>query len=138
MKNKAGKLSKGLGYKCKCGTTDPLDFYPYKKDYCKKCHRAEVKNKRWEIKKKAVEYKGGECEICGYDQCLDNLVFHHVDPNSKSDKLRMKRSKHVYSVTGFSRKWEKVKAEIDKCVMVCRNCHGEIEAGLVSVQGLSI
>ena len=46
------------------------------------------------LKVKAVEYKGGKCEICGYnkcgkceicgyDKCIDALEFHHLDPQKK-------------------------------------------------------
>ena len=34
-------------------------------------------------KLKLVEYKGGECERCGYNKCIDSLEFHHIDPNEK-------------------------------------------------------
>lgn len=66
-----------------------------------------------EHKQKAVDYKGNKCFDCG--QSFPNCVydFHHINPNTKdmnpSDIVRL----------GF----EKAKTELDKCVMLCANCH---------------
>lgn len=61
----------------------------------------------------AVEYKGGKCCRCGYDKHYAALQFHHVDPSTKTAKW-----------TGFrNRSWDEVKRELDKCEMVCANCH---------------
>ena len=59
--------------------------------------------------------------MCGYDRCLVNLHFHHVDPAAKQFKVSVSsgRSLRAYA------------AEARKCVLVCANCHGEIEAGLI-------
>lgn len=74
--------------------------------------------KRQENKKKAVEYKGGKCEICGYDKCIDALEFHHQDSTKKENIL----SKMM------SCAWERIKKELDKCKLVCANCHREIHS----------
>ena len=83
---------------------------------CKSCFNAYC-IKRWiKRKKDAIEYKGGECEKCGYDKYYGSLEFHHRNPKEKDaqwDKLRLKS-------------WDAIKKEIDKCDLVCRNCHGEI------------
>lgn len=73
------------------------------------------KRRRW-LKKVLVESKGGKCEVCGYDRCIRSLQFHHIDPNTKDFDL----SRGTYS-------YEKMKAEIDKCMLLCANCHGEAE-----------
>jgi hypothetical protein len=74
---------------------------------------------RWiRIKQKAIEYKGGSCIQCGYNRYYGALEFHHLDPNEKDcqwDKLRLKA-------------WSKITAELDKCVMLCANCHREEHA----------
>lgn len=71
----------------------------------------------------AVEYKGGACEICGYNKCEIALVFHHLNPTQKDFAL---------SMGGYTRSWEKVKKELDKCTLLCSNCHAETHANLVN------
>ena len=61
------------------------------------------------------------CAVCGYDRCVINLHFHHVDPSQKSFPMTMALGK---SIATF-------RAEASKCVLVCANCHGEIEAGVI-------
>lgn len=71
--------------------------------------------------------KTGGCVICGYKKCLDSLVFHHINPNNKyKRKNYIKRD--ASNLT--SRSWRKLLTEIDKCTIVCANCHAEIHAGL--------
>lgn len=77
-----------------------------------------------ENKKKAVEYKGGCCSICGYKKCLSALEFHHPDP---SQKERFSNSRGLNRRKSF----ENQKPEIDKCVLVCSNCHREIHENLI-------
>jgi len=75
-----------------------------------------IKNRRQKLKEQAVEYKGGCCERCGYNKCNWALDFHHLDPKEKD-----------FSFSQCSTiSWDKLKNEIDKCVMVCSNCHREI------------
>jgi len=77
---------------------------------------------RKRTKQKLVEYKGGECEICGYSKCIEALHFHHKNENEKD-----------FSIAGKSLSFERLKEEVDKCVLVCSNCHSEIHAGLVKI-----
>ena len=70
---------------------------------------------RRRVKLKLVEYKGGKCENCGYNTCIDALEFHHKDPNEKD-----------FTISGKSWSFEKLKIESDKCILVCSNCHKEI------------
>lgn len=42
-----------------------------------------MQRKREKLKKDAIEYKGGKCQICGYDKCDSALEFHHLDPSQK-------------------------------------------------------
>ena len=81
-------------------------------------------NSRRPVRKKlAVEYLGSRCIICGYDKCLDAFDFHHVDPTNKTD-----------SVTKFYLHTEKkLKAELDKCVLLCCRCHREVHAGITKL-----
>ena len=84
---------------------------------CKKCMVEYDRNKRHRIKEKLVEYKGGKCEICGYDRCLNALDFHHKNKQEKSFALNS---------ANFNRSFEELKREADKCILVCSNCHREI------------
>lgn len=70
---------------------------------------------RQRAKIKLVEYKGGKCERCGYNKCIDALDFHHRDPNEKD-----------FTIGGKSWSFERLKKEADKCILVCANCHREI------------
>ena len=83
---------------------------------CGKCSSAAVQKRRDKLKVMAVEYMGGSCKFCGYAKCLSSLVFHHTDPTEKDFSI---------SAGGYTRSWEKVKVELDKCIMLCSNCHGE-------------
>ena len=88
---------------------------------CKKCRSAAVVKKRTNAKKKLIDLFGGACQWCGYDTCLRCLHFHHVDPAQKSFAI---------SANGRTHAWEKLLAEAKKCILVCSNCHGEIESGI--------
>jgi hypothetical protein len=91
---------------------------------CKKCAVDAVIKRRKKVKQMAVAYKGGVCQECGYHRCIDVLEFHHLDPKQKDFGIANK---------GYTRSWEKIKKELDKCVMVCANCHREIHAGLIEI-----
>lgn len=85
-----------------------------------------VAKRRKKVRILAVEYKGGQCERCGYDRCIEAFDFHHKDPTQKDFGI---------SSYGHSRSWERVKNELDKCVMLCANCHREIHAELAASNG---
>ncbi len=83
-----------------------------------------VIKRRKKVKDLALEYKGGKCQICGYSKCSAALELHHIIPKDKSFGIGEK---------GYTRSWEKVKAELDKCVLLCANCHREVEAGITQL-----
>jgi formate hydrogenlyase subunit 6/NADH:ubiquinone oxidoreductase subunit I len=70
---------------------------------------------RQRTKQKAVEYKGGKCIRCGYSRCIRAMKFHHLDPTQKD-----------FTIAGKSMSWERIRVELDKCILVCGNCHDEI------------
>lgn len=76
-----------------------------------------VQKRRLKIKEMAIEYKGGKCELCGYEKCKGALEFHHLDSSRKDFSI---------GESGHSRSWKRVKLELDKCICVCANCHREI------------
>jgi hypothetical protein len=75
---------------------------------------------RQRAKLRAIKYKGGRCQICGYDKCVRALIFHHLDPSHKD-----------FTIGGKSKSWNKIQSELDKCVFLCANCHAEVHAGLL-------
>ena len=87
---------------------------------CTKCNTEAVQRRRDKLKIMAVEYKGGCCERCGYDKFIGALEFHHKNPLEKDFGI---------SSSGWTRSFEKMKPELDKCILLCANCHRE-EHGL--------
>ncbi len=83
-----------------------------------------VAKRRRKIKTMAIAYKGGECQVCGYKRYQGALDLHHTDPTTKEFGI---------GDDGYTRSWEKVRVELDKCVLVCANCHREVEAGIVKL-----
>jgi hypothetical protein len=84
--------------------------------------RARGKRYRLDKKLKAIEYKGGRCQICAYSRCTAALEFHHSDPSQKDFAINKALSNHW--------KWDKIKLELEKCILVCANCHREIHENL--------
>lgn len=86
------------------------------KEFLRWSNYKRLYNSRKRLKEKLVAYKGGKCEICGYDKCIIALDFHHLDPNEKDFNIG----------GGAAISFEKCKKEVDKCILVCSNCHREI------------
>jgi 5-methylcytosine-specific restriction endonuclease McrA len=80
-----------------------------------------VTKRRKKLKRMAVELMGGKCSLCGYHKCIRALEFHHLDPLKKEFAL---------STKGLTRSWDKIKEELLKTVLLCANCHREVEDGL--------
>ena len=91
---------------------------------CGKCASVWVIDHRRRKKEKLVEMFGGKCVVCGYKKYAGALDFHHVDSKSKIFAL---------SVKGLSYSWESILREAKKCVLVCKNCHTEIEAKIITL-----
>ena len=104
-------------HKCKCGESDPKQFYGRKKTECKKCFNKRSVSRRQNLKQIAVEHLGGKCQRCGYDKYIGALEFHHKDPTQKD-----------MGIAGSGKKWETIKEEVEKCMLLCANCHREIHA----------
>lgn len=80
-----------------------------------------VKKRRKKIRKMAIEILGGKCVNCGYDRCSDALDIHHRNSSEKDFGI---------SARGYTRSWEKIKDELNKCDLLCANCHRELHAQL--------
>ncbi len=89
---------------------------------CAKCRSEAVSRRRRRVKAILVAEAGGRCAICGYERCIAALEFHHRAPADKSFSL---------SHRGVARSIEKARAEAEKCVLLCANCHAEVETGAV-------
>jgi hypothetical protein len=87
---------------------------------CKRCAGEAVTRRHQKLKRILVAEAGGACVTCGYRRCVVNLHFHHVDPALKSFGVTTSRGKSIAAY----------REEAKKCVLVCANCHGEIEAGI--------
>lgn len=92
-----------------------------KKEYL----RTAVKSYVRRLKEQAVSYKGGKCQVCGYNRYNGALDFHHIDDLNKS-----------FSISGRSISFERLQPELDKCILVCSNCHREIHGGLIDISKL--
>jgi 5-methylcytosine-specific restriction endonuclease McrA len=88
---------------------------------CARCRSEAVSRRRRRVKAILVEEGGGRCAVCGYDRCAAALEFHHLVPAEKSFSL---------SHRGVARSLEKARAEASKCVLLCANCHAEVEVGI--------
>ena len=80
-----------------------------------------VRKRRRTIGEKAIDYKGGHCQICGYSRCSEALEFHHLESTGKDFGI---------SDRGYTRSWKRIIEELDKCILLCANCHREVHAGL--------
>jgi transposase-like protein len=91
---------------------------------CLQCRRERVVRRRKKVKEILVAEAGGSCAICGYNRHVGTLQFHHLDPAEKSFAL---------SERGLTRSIERCRLEAAKCVLLCANCHAEVEAGHVEL-----
>lgn len=90
--------------------------------YCKPCTSEQTLERTRNLKSQMVEYKGGCCVRCGYEKYQGALEFHHIDPNEKDfNPSRLKN----YSFN------ERLRNELDKCILVCSNCHREIHDEII-------
>jgi transposase len=91
---------------------------------CAKCMTDAVSRRRRKVKQILVREAGGRCRLCGYDRCVAALEFHHLDPSDKRFAL---------SRRGVARSIARARAEAHKCVLLCANCHVEVEMGVATL-----
>lgn len=106
-------------YLCKyCGTKKPDDFFKSNsmKSCCLKCHTLYTHQRLREMKLKAIEYLGGQCSQCGVKGVPAIYDFHHKNPEEKDFSWGAKRTSN----------WDNLKKELDKCILLCSNCHREL------------
>lgn len=81
-----------------------------------RCGSCDVASRRNQMKQRALEYLGGKCIKCGYNKCPAALHFHHRIAQTKS-----------FTIGGaYNRSWESLRRELNKCDILCSNCHAEL------------
>lgn len=120
-----------------CGKEFEIIDKGWTRKYCYECspkvnkageqieYAFNITAKRRAIKEMLLNYKGGKCQRCGYNKCNRALEFHHIDPSKKDFGI----SKNI------NRNIEDLKREVDKCILLCSNCHAEVHQELYE-QGL--
>ena len=114
----------------------PEDRYREREFICLTCGKVKknksrnnecssCRNKRTRIERKiaAIKKKGGACQICGYNKYIGSLDFHHTGEQKKEDSLSRL----------FLHSMERIEKELKKCILLCRNCHGEVHGGVTSI-----
>jgi hypothetical protein len=104
------------------GTTEfVLESRGYRR--CKRCRSERVTNRRRVLKATLVKEAGGRCALCGYDKYVGALEFHHIDPSLKRQPVSNGRTIAL----------DALRAEAQKCLLLCSNCHAEVEGGVAQV-----
>lgn len=104
-----------------CNTEYPIyNFYKnnsgkYYRSSCKDCFNKMIKTRQNSVKQQCVDYKGGKCQKCGYNKCIAALEFHHLDPREKDINISKIKLIDINKYT----------SELDKCILLCSNCHRE-------------
>lgn len=131
---------------CKtCNIEKPIDRYPIWKrgdrpgqfgwkNTCKDCAAEYARGRRAENniatlkhqrnKRKKIQALKTPCIVCGFDKHPEAIDFHHLDPTEKDFDI----------ARGMGIAWDKVKAEIEKCVCLCANCHRLHHAGIIPLE----
>jgi hypothetical protein len=109
-----------------CGTHGLTEFWLEARGIyrCLRCRSEAVARRRRRLKEILVADAGGACSVCGYDRHIGALQFHHREGSAKKFGL---------SDRGLTRSLAAVRAEAAKCVLLCANCHSEVEAGIVKL-----
>jgi hypothetical protein len=77
------------------------------------------KKTRKRAKEEIIVMMGGSCNLCGYNKCIQALEFHHINPDNKS-----------FTISSYKHSTEEMKEESKKCILLCANCHREIQYGV--------
>lgn len=97
--------------KCKHPDCEEKCTYGFCSKECKNHYK--MLDKRQNNKARAVEYLGGRCKRCGFNENMNIFHFHHLDPADKKYNISEKLNK------GF----EFIRSELNKCILLCINCH---------------
>lgn len=92
--------------------------------WCSACSDQALIIRQRTKKLECLNYLGGKCVVCNYDKYQGALEFHHIDPKKKSFAIGTIKTCSM----------EKLKPELDKCVILCSNCHKEFHGGLIKLE----
>ena len=112
-----------------CGKEFDTQKYGSKRKYCFNCspyyrngdnhaRAMTITSIRRAIKIQLVKYKGGKCEKCGYNKCMNALQFHHQNQKEKDFNISNYACSKYLDL-------DKLYEEVDKCILLCANCHAE-------------
>jgi hypothetical protein len=120
--SRAGRAAGSAEIQSECSVHGPGRFILEGSGYyrCVRCRAERVAARRRELKAILVAESGGACVLCGYDRSVRALEFHHLDPRHKAFGI---------GTTGTTRSLQRLRAETAKCVLLCSNCHAEVESG---------
>ena len=76
---------------------------------------------RRRTKQRAVDFLGGRCQGCDQVVPVAAFEFHHREAGTKEFAI---------SADGVPRRWELIVSELEKCALLCANCHREVHAGV--------
>jgi hypothetical protein len=109
-----------------CSHHGDTDFLLDRRGYyrCKACRSAAVSRRRRKMKEILVKEAGGACFVCGYSRDMRALHFHHTEPSLK---------RHEINARGAAIALERLRTEAQKCVLLCANCHAEVETGMITL-----
>jgi hypothetical protein len=117
----ASKFAIRDGDECVCKYCDKSFIYRSRgKTTTTRCSACKWKQYHQRAKEKAVKAKGGKCQICGYQKHIGALAFHHLDSTQKE-----------HNFNNIS--WTRMKKELNKCILVCFNCHQEIHGNIINI-----
>ena len=87
------------------------------KDCKNKANQADCANRRKKNKENLFKKMGNSCQRCGIvPECQEVFDLHHKDPTEKE--------RNITDLMLGS--WEKLEKELDKCILLCSNCHRTI------------
>jgi hypothetical protein len=114
-----------------CPTHGATDYVRDGRGYyrCRRCRAEAVSRRRRKVKELLVHEAGGACVICGYTGNMRALHFHHVRPHEKRIEMNAK---------GVALALATLRAEARKCVLLCSNCHAEVEDGIVLLPAFTL
>lgn len=110
-----------------CKQTKDIQQFYNKRDrkgkcvYCVQCLNRQTADRFRLFKNKCVQYKGGKCQCCGYNKYEGALQFHHIDPSKKDFNISQVKKRAFNQI---------ITDQLDKCIMLCSNCHREEHARL--------
>jgi hypothetical protein len=119
-----GPLAPRARFEGRCAVHGPVTFVMRRdgSPACTRCRSESVSRRRRAVKARLVGEHGGACRACGHDRCLAALQFHHLDPATKRFDVGrgMARGRGI----------DALREELRRCVLLCANCHAEVEHGL--------